>query len=78
MHYGLRVDTAQEALLDSLADAPGPIVPVANEVRLGIVPGNAMAQTFRNHAGRTSQAVAGVAGRVYFVAAGLPMILKRE
>ena len=49
---------------------------VANEVGLGIVPDNAMARAFRDHAGRMNQAVARIAGRVYFVAAGLPLTLK--
>lgn len=76
MHHGLCVDTAQEALLGSLADTPGPVVLVANEVGLGIVPDNAMARTFQDHAGQLNQAIAGTAGRVYFVVAGLPMVLK--
>ena len=76
MHHGHDVDAAREALLESLAAASGPVVLVANEVGLGIVPDNAMARAFRDHAGRLNQAVAGVAGRVYFVAAGLPVSLK--
>ena len=54
----------------------GPIVLVANEVGLGIVPDNALAREFRDHAGRLNQAVAGVADRVIFITAGLPMTLK--
>lgn len=76
MHRGHDVDAAREALLESLAAARGPVVLVANEVGLGIVPDNAMARAFRDHAGRLGQAVAAVAGRVYFVAAGIPMIMK--
>lgn len=76
MHHGRDVDAAREALLESLAAAPGPVVLVANEVGLGIVPDNAMARVFRDHAGRLNQAVAGVAGSVYFVAAGIPMGIK--
>ena len=75
-HHGHHVDTAREALLESLAAASGPLVLVANEVGLGIVPDNATARAFRDHAGRLNQAVAGAAGRVYFVAAGLPVRLK--
>ena len=76
MHHGHDADTAREALLESLAAVPGPVVLVANEVGLGIVPDNAMARVFRDHAGRLNQAVAEAAGRVYFVAAGLPVSLK--
>ncbi len=76
MHHGLDVAAAREALLEALAAAPGPVVLVANEVGLGIVPDNAMARAFRDHAGRLNQAVAEVAGTVFFVAAGLPVLLK--
>ena len=76
VHRGHDVDAAREALLESLAAAPGSVVLVANEVGLGIVPDNAMARAFRDHAGRLNQAVAAVAGRVYFVAAGIPMTMK--
>ena len=76
MHHGRDVDAACEALLTSLAAAVGPVVLVANEVGLGIVPDNAMARGFRDHAGRLNQAVARLAGRVYFVSAGIPLTLK--
>ena len=76
VHYGRDVDAATEALLESLAAAPGPLVLVANEVGLGVVPDNAMARAFRDQAGRLNQAVARVAGSVYFVAAGIPVAIK--
>ena len=76
MHHGRDVEAACEALLESVASAPGPVVLVANEVGLGIVPDNAMARGFRDHAGRLNQAVARLAGRVYFVSAGIPLTLK--
>ncbi len=76
MHHGRDIDGAREALLESLTVATGPVVLVANEVGLGIVPDNAMARAFRDHAGRLNQAVARTASRVYFVAAGIPMALK--
>ena len=76
LHHGRCVDSACTALLDSLRDAAGPVVLVANEVGLGIVPDNATARVFRDHAGRLNQSVATLAERVYFVAAGLPLTLK--
>ena len=76
LHHGRDIDAAREALLESLRSAAGSVVLVANEVGLGIVPDNAMARAFRDHAGRLNQAVAGAAERVWFVAAGLPLALK--
>ena len=76
MHHGRCVDLAREDLLDALRSAAGPVVLVANEVGLGIVPDNATARAFRDHAGRLNQSVAALARRVYFVAAGLPLTLK--
>ena len=55
---------------------PGTIVFVSNEVGQGIVPDNAMARAFRDHAGILHQKIAAVADEVYFVTAGLPQKLK--
>ncbi len=63
-------------LLSVLPQLKTPIVLVANEVGLGIVPDNAMAREFRDHAGRLNQGVARIAQRVVFMAAGLPLALK--
>jgi adenosylcobinamide kinase/adenosylcobinamide-phosphate guanylyltransferase len=63
-------------LVAALPGLAGSLVLVANEVGLGIVPDNALARAFRDHAGRLNQAVASVADRVIFVAAGLPLVLK--
>jgi len=76
VHRGRDVDAATEALLESLVDASGSVVLVANEVGLGVVPDNAMARAFRDQAGWLNQAVARMAGSVYFVAAGIPVAIK--
>ena len=80
MHAGRDVDREAGSLLESLAPAapkePAPVVLVANEVGLGVVPDNPMARAFRDHAGRLNQALAGRADRVVFVAAGIPLVLK--
>lgn len=65
-------------LAEVLSRIETPAVLVSNEVGLGIVPDNALARAFRDRAGLLHQAVAAVADRVYFVAAGLPMLLKKE
>jgi adenosylcobinamide kinase/adenosylcobinamide-phosphate guanylyltransferase len=65
-----------ERLLAVLPQARMPVVIVANEVGLGIVPDNAMARDFRDHAGRLNQGIARAAQRVVFMAAGLPLALK--
>ncbi|UCH74177.1 MAG: bifunctional adenosylcobinamide kinase/adenosylcobinamide-phosphate guanylyltransferase [Rhodospirillales bacterium] len=69
-------DSEISALVDGLRNLAGPVVLVANEVGLGIVPDNALARTFRDRAGRLNQRVAELADRVLFVAAGLPLVLK--
>ena len=63
-------------LLAALRDAAGPVVLVANEVGLGLVPETPLGREFRDEAGRLNQAVAALADRVVFVAAGLPLELK--
>lgn len=69
--------TAQSrALAAAIRAHDGPVVAVANEVGLGIVPDNPLARRFRDAAGRLNQDLAALADRVVFVAAGLPMVLK--
>ena len=64
------------ALAAALAAAPGPVVTVSSEVGQGIIPDNPLARRFRDEAGALHQRVAEAAGRVVFVAAGLPLTLK--
>jgi len=76
IHDGRDAVAEGEALADCLPTLAGPVVFVANEVGLGIVPDNALARYFRDEAGRLNQKLAARADRVVFVAAGLPLILK--
>ena len=48
------------------------------EIRLHNAADNPLARAFRDHAGRLHQAVAAVADRVVFIAAGLPLTLKEK
>jgi adenosylcobinamide kinase/adenosylcobinamide-phosphate guanylyltransferase len=70
------MDAATGALVAALSDAQGPVILVANEVGLGIVPDNALARRFRDVAGIVNQAVAACVDEAMFMAAGLPMRLK--
>jgi adenosylcobinamide kinase/adenosylcobinamide-phosphate guanylyltransferase len=67
---------ACEALVRAIAAARGPVILVANEVGLGIVPDNALARRFRDEAGRINQRVAAAVDEVQFIAAGLALQLK--
>ncbi|MDF0488721.1 bifunctional adenosylcobinamide kinase/adenosylcobinamide-phosphate guanylyltransferase [Sphingomonas sp. H39-1-10] len=70
------VDAASAALERAVTTAPGPVILVANEVGLGIVPDNALARRFRDHAGLLNQRIAAAADAVVLVTAGLPLSLK--
>ena len=72
------LDAACGRLHGALRDAAGPVVLVANEVGLGLVPETPLGRHFRDAAGRLNQETAALADRVVFVAAGLPLVLKGE
>lgn len=69
-------DAAIAELIRAVRDARGPIILVANEVGLGIVPDNALARRFRDVAGRINQQMAAAIDEVVMVFAGLPIVLK--
>jgi adenosylcobinamide kinase/adenosylcobinamide-phosphate guanylyltransferase len=64
------------ALCSALREAAGPVVLVANEVGMGLVPETPLGRKFRDAVGWVNQEIAALAGRVVFVAAGLPLVLK--
>jgi adenosylcobinamide kinase/adenosylcobinamide-phosphate guanylyltransferase len=76
MLAGRDAEAETEALIAAARVSRAPIVFVANEVGLGIVPENSLARRFRDNAGRLNQAVAAIAGKAVFMAAGLPLVLK--
>lgn len=63
-------------LLDALAQAPGPLVLVGNEIGLGVIPMGREVRAFVDALGRLNQAVAQRCQRVTLMAAGLPLTLK--
>lgn len=65
-----------ERLAAAIGRLQGPVVFVSNEVGQGVVPDNALARAFVDHAGRLHQAVAAAADQVILVTAGLPYSLK--
>jgi adenosylcobinamide kinase/adenosylcobinamide-phosphate guanylyltransferase len=70
------IDQEFMTLRMALRDAACPIVLVANEVGLGLVPQTRLGRDFRDAAGRLNQNIAALADRVVFIAAGLPLMLK--
>jgi len=70
------LDLATDALLEAAAMRRAPVVMVANEVGMGIVPENALARRFRDAAGRLNRRVADQADRVIVMFAGQALTLK--
>lgn len=67
-----------EKLVAVIRTARSPLILVANEVGLGIVPDNALARRFRDAAGLINQAVAAAADEAVMMVAGLPLWLKNS
>jgi adenosylcobinamide kinase/adenosylcobinamide-phosphate guanylyltransferase len=78
MLAGRDVDAESEALAAYLRKSPHPIVLVSNEIGMGLVPETPLGRAFRDAQGRLNQIVAAAVPEVAFVAAGLPLWLKRE
>ncbi|WP_064746477.1 bifunctional adenosylcobinamide kinase/adenosylcobinamide-phosphate guanylyltransferase [Lysobacter antibioticus] len=64
------------ALLEALPGLPGRVLLVSNEVGLGVVPMGEVSRRYVDEAGRLHQALGALCGQVWFVAAGLPWVLK--
>jgi len=73
---GLNWEHERSALLNTLPTLSGTILLVSNEVGMGIVPLGEINRQFQDEQGRLNQAVAQLAGKVSFIAAGLPLTLK--
>jgi len=70
------VDAEITALCECLPVLVGNVILVSNEVGMGLVPESSEGRAFRDAQGRLNQAVAAVADRVEFTAAGLSICLK--
>ena len=73
---GVDWQAAREKFLAILPKLQGNIILVSNEVGMGIVPLGEINRQFQDEQGRLNQAVAAIADKVTFVAAGLPLKLK--
>ena len=72
------IAAAFDGLEDCLPQLSGTIIFVANEVGLSVAPETKLGNDFRDWAGLLNQRVAGFADQVEFIAAGLPLTLKRQ
>lgn len=70
--------TQEHALLQALADAPGPVVLVSNEIGLGLAPMSREARRFVDRLGALHQRVAACCERVTLMVAGIELPVKRE
>jgi adenosylcobinamide kinase/adenosylcobinamide-phosphate guanylyltransferase len=77
MHHRRDVRAEVARLCAALEKTEARVVVVSNEVGLSIVPDNALARAFRDEQGFANQRLAEIAGDVIFVAAGLPLVLKK-
>ncbi|MFT6188592.1 MAG: adenosylcobinamide kinase/adenosylcobinamide-phosphate guanylyltransferase [Oleispira sp.] len=62
--------------LSTIAELPGQVILVSNEVGQGIVPMGELSRRFVDEAGWLHQDIARIANNVTLVVAGLPMVLK--
>lgn len=78
MHAERDVESETAALAEWLRATRHPVLLVSNEVGLGLVPETSLGRDFRDAQGRLNQAIAAAVPNVAFVAAGLPLWLKRD
>ena len=72
------IEQAVTELATTVRNLAVPVVLVANEVGLGVVPDNPLGRRFRDLAGWTNQQLAAACDSVVLVAAGLPLTLKNN
>jgi adenosylcobinamide kinase / adenosylcobinamide-phosphate guanylyltransferase len=72
----LKWEQERADLIAILPKLEGNILLVSNEVGMGIVPLGEINRQFQDEQGRLNQAIASIANKVSFIAAGLPLNLK--
>ena len=73
---GVNWEKERTDLLATLPTLQGTVLLVSNEVGMGIVPLGEINRQFQDEQGRLNQAIAAIADKVSFIAAGLPLKLK--
>lgn len=73
---GVNWEKERTDLLATLPKLQGTVILVSNEVGMGIVPLGEINRQFQDEQGRLNQAIAAIADKVSFIAAGLPLKLK--
>lgn len=73
---GSDLEAEGDRLLRALGACPAPVVAVSDEVGQGVVPDHPLGRRFRDALGGLNQRLAGEAGLVVLVVAGLPLLLK--
>jgi adenosylcobinamide kinase / adenosylcobinamide-phosphate guanylyltransferase len=71
-----RILAELDRALQIAATRNGVLILVSNELGMGLVPADAQSRGFRDLCGRANQVAAAYAGRVEFMIAGLPLVLK--
>jgi adenosylcobinamide kinase/adenosylcobinamide-phosphate guanylyltransferase len=76
LHYDMDVAAATGKLLEYLPRLTGPVIFVASETGLGLLPDNALGRQFCDAAGQLNQDLAAVCDEVTLVVAGYPLPVK--
>lgn len=76
MHANADIAARGDALADAIKRSQATVIVVSNEVGLGIVPENALARSFRDHAGALNRTVAAASDEAWLVVSGIPLKIK--
>ncbi len=78
MHTRADIASRSGSLVNAIKSCPHQttIIVVSNEVGLGIVPENALARSFRDHAGALNSAIAAASDEAWLVVSGIPLKIK--